>query len=64
MAVSLPDPGLLLHQSTQPLHQVIAEIDAPDLSTFEQDARNLARYLANQFPTARPNRPADANHQM
>lgn len=63
IAFHVPDASDLIRRGSQPLNDALSSIDGSGLTQFEQDARSLARFIANQFPqsdprsSARPNQP-------
>ncbi|GEM_PF-3419009 len=62
--VSVPDAGDLLRHSSKPLTDALSGIDGKALAQLEQNARSLARFIANQLPQSDPRSPAKSNQQI
>lgn len=56
--LNIPDAGDLIRHGSQPLRDALSGIDGKALAQLEQDARSLARFIANQLPQSDPRYPA------
>lgn len=63
IAFHVPDAGDLIRHGSQPLKDALSSMDGSGLTQFEQDARALARFIANQFPQSDPRFSAKLNQQ-
>jgi RNA polymerase sigma factor (sigma-70 family) len=61
--VSVPGAGDLLRHGSKPLADALSGIDGNGLAQLEQDARSLARFIANQFPLSDPRSSTKSNQQ-
>ena len=59
--LNIPGAHELLRQGSEPLASVLGVIDGNSFAQLEQNARSLARYLANQFPQSDPRSPGTPN---
>lgn len=61
--INIPDAGDLLRHGSKPLTDALSGIDGKALAQLEQNARSLARFIANQLPQSDPRSPAKSNQQ-